>query len=205
MERPKRNLEDILLSANIPEAYLEKCFDNFETPTEEHAQFKDAVLKAMGRLFAGTTQGILLSGSCGAGKSHLLVAVLREYILRRDLARAFFINVPQLFFDLKASFDPKSPYSERVILKRLRNTHLLALDDFGEGLKGDYANEVIYSVISHREFGGLPLLISTHHEPEAIIGIYSPAVYDRIMGMCEVIEVDLPSWRRRGEWSDESG
>jgi DNA replication protein DnaC len=127
---------------------------------------------------------LLLWGSPGRMKSGLAVAAARE-----TGAVWSFVPVPDLLYDLRATFDreqrSRDVMREAEVLGSVYDVELLILDDLGKQKATDWADEVIYQVIAHRDSDGRRTIITSNKGPGAIeahLGDSGPAIMSRILG-----------------------
>ena len=127
---------------------------------------------------------LLLWGPPGRMKSGLAVAVARE-----TGAVWSFVPVPDLLYDLRATFDreqrTRDVTRESEVLGSVYDVELLILDDLGKQKATDWADEVIYQVIAHRDSDGRRTIITSNKGPGAIeahLGESGPAIMSRILG-----------------------
>src|ERR1700692_2878454 len=103
--------------ARIPNRYEHCDFDNFDkdiydTGAEWAAWNRSLeqaklVTEAFARDYpAGPAPGLLLMGPCGAGKTHLAVAALRQIVLRGHTG--LFYDYRELLKEIQASYNPEN-------------------------------------------------------------------------------------------------
>ena len=107
------------------------------------------------------TNWILLSGSDGAGKTHLAVAAA---VARQEAGdEVFFASVADLLDHLRAAFAPDSPITHDDLLWRIKTVNLLVLDDMGAERTSDFAEEKLFQILDYRYAEQLPAIITTSH------------------------------------------
>lgn len=112
-------------------------------------------------------RGLVLWGEVGRGKTHLLVAVLRDLIFQHGV-RARFVEFSHLLADLKAGFDVGRGMA--ALIDPLVKVEVLAIDELGKGMRTDFEITVIDELISRRYNAMLPTLATTNYAPEAATG-----------------------------------
>lgn len=137
------------------------------------------------------SQGLLLWGDVGTGKSYTAAAIANELIERmRPVVMTSFIKLLQTF---------DSHYSSDVV-ERVMASDLLVIDDLGAERSTDYALEKVYNVIDSRYRSGKPIILTTNlnlTDMKNCDDIRFNRIYDRIFEMCYPIMVVGKSWRKK--------
>jgi len=94
--------------------------------------------------------GLLLTGGCGSGKTHLAVAALLEIISCDKGGRLLFSNFQDLIQEIHASFDDDHVPSKSELLRPLIDADLLVLDELGSQKPSPFVNDILYYVINSR-------------------------------------------------------
>jgi len=182
-------------------------------------QHQTAVLGAVSRWLAGyqpgAERGLVLYGEVGRGKTHLLVAMLRELVLVRGTA-ARFVEFSHLLADLKAGFD--AGRGAAALLDPLVAVEVLAIDELGKGRHTDFESMVVDELVSRRYNAMRPILATTNFLPhagtgravvgaaEAGLGLAPPPslvdrvgerVYSRLRETCDFVEVKGEDYREQ--------
>lgn len=111
------------------------------------------------RNFAETLRGsLVLHGSFGTGKTHLLAALCNDLSARGMLCR--FTTAPNLFLALNFHIARKQDYSG--IIQSAISTPLLVLDDIDKAKPSEFREEVYFKILDSRTTAGRPTAISTN-------------------------------------------
>lgn len=126
--------------------------------TANQQQFGRAVAAA--QAFAAAPHGwLVLTGSPGAGKTHIAAAVANACIARGQAV--LFAVVPDLLDHLRSAFAPTSPETYDELFEQVRTAPLLVLDDLGTHSSTPWAQEKVFQLLNHRYNAQLPTVITT--------------------------------------------
>ena len=139
--------------------------------------------------------GLLLKGSCGTGKTHLAVAILRE--TAEAGIPGMFVVVPDLIAKMLASFDAKDGKAGALV-ETAKNAPLLVLDDLGAENPKPWVVELIYVLINHRYEYMLPTVITTNYDGTKIGAIFGKRVQSRLAEMTVPVNIRAEDYRMRG-------
>lgn len=158
-------------------------------------------------------RGMVLSGDVGRGKTHLMVAVLRDLAFQYG-ATVRFVEFSHLIADLKSSFDRGSGSSS--LLDPLARVDVLAIDELGKGRNTEFEGTVLDELISRRYNAGATILATSNYWPgpstgKAVGNLANPKaadrprlvdrvgdrIYSRLEEMCDFIGVEGKDFRLR--------
>ena len=187
-------LERILALSNLGERFRDASFENF-TPTDGTEACWAYTKEYAENFTKKTDSGICIYGRAGNGKSHLAAAMVNRLIQRGFTA--VFIEVPDLFSRIKATYGAEGEGSEDKIMRALGECDLLVLDDAGAERPSDWVQEKFFQIINTRYKNRLPVVITTNTKDmaglEDIIGFRA---YDRVLEMCLPLKNNGESYRR---------
>jgi DNA replication protein DnaC len=174
-----------------------------------------AVSRWLSTYAPGTERGLVLVGDVGRGKTHLLVAMLRELVLVHGVSCRF-VEFSHLLADLKAGFD--AGRGAAALLDPLVAVEVLAIDELGKGRNTEFESMVVDELVSRRYNAMRPLLATSNFLPrtsvgrgtanasEAQLGLAPPPalvdrvgdrVFSRLLETCEFVEVKGEDHRER--------
>lgn len=151
--------------AEIPKRYLNCSIENFTpqgaTDSDQYTSQLKALSIAKRTIKEFPTQGILLTGNCGTGKTHLAVAILRA-LLQKGVA-GIFCDVSQLLSNIQSTWNPNSPSTSMDVLTPISTTPILVLDEIGAGKITEWSRDIIAQIINQRYNNDLFTIITTNY------------------------------------------
>lgn len=201
----------------IPSKYTYATLRSFQASTDSQHKAKELVESFIQEFPKRKSRGIVMYGDVGRGKTHLMVAAIRQLAFMYGV-KSTFIEFTHLCADLKGSFQKGEGAS--FLMEEVCGVEILALDEMGKGRNTEWEQFVLDEIISRRYNAGLPILATTNYRPGQItpniIGRsgrpnmslggqmtlqdrVGPRVYSRLGEMAEFIEVTGKDWRDFGE------
>ncbi len=204
-------VDQLLRRARIPARYISKDFRAYD-PDPKYPSQLEALTSSIQFVedFPEVRRGLLFSGPCGVGKTHLAVAVLKSLVLEKHVSVRF-VDETELLRRLQYSYGPDSPETEREVLRPLHSVELLVWDDLGAGRPTDWVAETIRTILNHRYTRGKQIVLTTNlplkpagsgypenlgREQNLAERIGAP-LYSRIMEMCRIVEMNGRDFRRQ--------
>ena len=151
-------------ASGIPARHSNSTRPTF-SPADQH---QTAVLTAVSGYLASfdptayENRGLVLYGDVGRGKTHLLVALLRELVFRYGV-RIKFVEFSHLLADLKSGFDQGQGTSS--LLDPLTDVEVLAIDELGKGRGTEFEGTILDELVSRRYNAMRPILATTNYHP----------------------------------------
>ncbi len=161
-----------LSKAGIPKRFAEKTFENYsiDVPNDDAGEKREVLSQARSaaRRFARdypalTKTGLLFSGRCGTGKTHLSIAIAKE-LLGKGID-VYYCNVKELLEQMRNAYNPVTQSTPQEVLDRAVRAEVLILDDLGAERLTDWVQETMYHLINQRyQHGQGALIITTNHD-----------------------------------------
>jgi DNA replication protein DnaC len=201
-----------LAAAGVPRRYLHCTFENY-APANPLQRTALAVARTFVESYPAVERGILFTGPCGAGKSHLAAAILRRLVLEQG-TRGVFADYQDLLKRIQASYSrgPGEGPTEEDVLAPVLEAEVLVLDDLGSRRSTPWAEETIGHLLTVRyneerttilttNLLGIEALPEQRDDVPKDNVLLSERVAERILSrlheMCRVVLVDGPDHRRR--------
>ena len=200
--RNTRSGPPAVAKARIPRRYKDCDFRNF---FPKHDSQKSAVWMA-NKLASEfhpdyDGQGLLLTGTCGVGKTHLAVALLKA-ITDRGFS-AMFYEFGALLKEIQGSYNSSTKTSELAVLAPVLEADVLVLDELGASKPTDWVRDTMAHVINTR-YNDRKLTIFTSNYLDARVADRDETLEDRIgvrlrsrlFEMCKTVLVEGDDFRR---------
>lgn len=205
-ENKTRNIEDIMKRyCGIPPRY--SAAKKTDIPSE--------LWKESGPFLTGKSEGLYLHGQTGTGKTHLAIAIMREYLINNNPESYFswpsyfmsehpqypiFKSIPDLLMEIRATFrnDPEQRYgTESAVIDRysdgVYHDHqwppFFIFDDLGAEKTTDWVLQTLYTVLDRRYRDMKRTIFTSNLSLDQISLKLNDRIASRIAGMCKVIEL----------------
>jgi len=158
----KRNGYDWLHDKSIfaDNTLKQATFDSYEVEKEEETKNKRLAMKLADKYINNETFNTIMTGTPGAGKSHLAMALLHKVNEEsRPYKKCLFVSVDEIMRRIKNSFNNKeSIYTEEFVTQLCAEPDVLVLDDLGAetGNMGsqkqatDFTSRTLYAIVNSR-------------------------------------------------------
>lgn len=163
-------------------------FDNYLEAEPETIANKKLARVIADEYLKGAAYNTIMSGTPGAGKSHLSMAMLQAVNKHSDPWRkCLFVSVDELMRRIKDSFNNKqSHYTEQNMVERLTKADLLVLDDLGaetgaissDKAATDFTTRTLYAIVNGRM--NKPTIITTNLSSSELARMYDQKLLSRM-------------------------
>lgn len=205
-----RQANALIDQARIPKRYQNCSLSNFEVHNDSH---RDAlkISRQFVKNFPAQEVGLIFIGSCGVGKTHLGVAIIRELIEKKK-APCIFYDFRELIRDIQSTYTPDSNLSESEVLAPVFDAAVLVLDELGAKRTTAWVEEMVFYIINQRyNQKKLTILTSnyldTEEEADGRDALYKKGgdtlvdrigvrLRSRLYEMCKVVQIEGEDYRK---------
>ncbi len=182
-------IDNMIESANVPVVFQSASLKDLEPEIAEALT---------------TEQSYFIKGNVGVGKSHMAVAIMREYLreikpeydeqrkeysYHPEESMPVFVEVPELLLRIRDTYNDASNESEKDIVNYYSSTPFLVLDDLGSEKASEFSTLMLYLIINRRCTSGKTTIITSNLSLALIEDRLSDRISSRIKGMCKEINV----------------
>jgi DNA replication protein DnaC len=193
----------LLEAARIPRRFGECSLANYRP-----AEGNGSQLRALGlahrlvKEYPAADRGLLLTGPCGVGKTHLAVAVLRGLIEKG--VTCLFYEFGALLNDIRRSFDPDTQASESEVLAPVYEAEVLVLDELGAVRPTDWVRDMMMQIVGSRYNDRRLTIFTTNYtdaqdmpSDETLEDRVGARLRSRLYEMCRTVVIEGEDYRRR--------
>lgn len=162
--REVKRYKRILETSGISEAFLSKTFENFLTKGKpkvvaDAKKLSQEYTKSFENIKTTENNSIALCGQVGSGKTHLATAIANE--LMKQGYGVLYMQYRDAITRLKQSLLDEENYQREI--NKYKRAAILFIDDLYKGKGKD--DNIVYEIINHRYFTGLPMIITSEFSP----------------------------------------
>ena len=128
--------------------------------------------------FTTESDGILMSGGTGLGKTHLSLAIA-DAVIKKGY-NVIYCSVPEILRTIECEHFRKSGEDT---MGTLTKCDLLILDDLGAEIEKPLYTSLIYELVNARISRGLPMIINSNLGPNDIQQRYQDRIWSRLFSM----------------------
>ncbi len=203
--------QDLYKDAKIPKKFRHCRLDNFTVhegygknkKLNHHLSGSCQLAKTFVRKYPNLSKGLFFMGNCGAGKTHLAVAIISELTLCKGIPCLFY-DFRDLLKDIRFSYDPNSPISEFSVLEPVITKEILVLDDLGAWKISDWVRDIVNYIINKRYNDSLITIITSNwmdnpkkKDEETLADRIGVRLRSRLHEMCQEMEIEAQDYREQ--------
>jgi len=194
-------LDRMLADARIPKRYEHCDLDSYLPSHESQKNAKLFVQRFLDK-YPRIDIGLLFLGTCGVGKTHLAVALLKKIVMEKGDSCLFY-DFRDLLREIQASWNSVSKTSELEVLQPVLEARVLVLDELGANKPTDWVRDTITHIINCRYndrkltiFTSNYLDITPNHKEENLTDRIGVRLRSRLYEMCREIEIYGEDFRK---------
>ena len=194
-------VERLLAAARIPQRYEHCDLESYLPNHESQKKAKIYVQRFLDK-YPQIDVGLLFLGTCGVGKTHLAVALLRQVISEKGDGGIFY-DFRDLLRETQGSWNSVSQASELEVLRPVLEAKVLVLDELGANKPTEWVRDTIAHIINCR-YNDKKITIFTSNYLDTPIRQGEETLKDRIgirlrsrlYEMCREIEIGGVDFRQ---------
>jgi DNA replication protein DnaC len=187
-------VERLLAEARIPNRYEHCDLDSYLPNHESQKKAKIFVQRFLEK-YPQIDVGLLFLGTCGVGKTHLSVALLKQVVLGMGDSGLFY-DFRDLLREIQGSWNSVSQASEMEVLRPVLEAKVLVLDELGANKPTEWVRDTIAHIINCR-YNDKKLTIFTSNyldspsKPgeESLTDRIGVRLRSRLFEMCREVEI----------------
>jgi chromosomal replication initiation ATPase DnaA len=199
---------NVLTGLNIPDMYRQVSFDNFDK-TGNITEF-NKVKEVVDLEFDSISCLLWSKNLYGVGKTHLLYAMVKEYLLsnKRIIIKQLNSNLVSVLYNgvkigifneydllnkIRDTFKPNNEISEGDVFKELGKYQVLCIDDLLKYQPSnlDFYQRVMFQIVNERYNNNQSLIITTNKNLVELGEYLGMATSDRLCAMTKNYQLQL--------------
>lgn len=169
--RKYRNIINRIYKENyVGRKFQEQNFENFYVDSNNEYAVKvasDYISKSINKI---QTNGLIITGKSGVGKTHLAAAIANKLIENDKIV--LMGRLTTLLDMIRETFRDNTK-SENELIELYSNVDMIIIDDLGTEKISSWALEKLYTIIQNRCENRLPIIITTRFDKEGLIERFS--------------------------------
>jgi DNA replication protein DnaC len=201
--RTRQNQTKLLDAARIPRRYSECSLHNYYPVKGNGTQLRafNYAFRLV-REYPAVDRGLLLMGTCGVGKTHLSVAILRG-LVEKGIACLFY-EFGALLKEIQNSYNPVSQTSEFKVLAPVYEAEVLVLDELGASKPTDWVRDTMMQIINTRYNDRKLTIFTTNYldgrrteRDETLEDRIGVRLRSRLYEMCKTVQIEGEDYRKK--------
>jgi DNA replication protein DnaC len=189
-------------AANIPRRHNECSLKSYQPAKGNGSQllaFNYAF--RLVREYPAVDRGLVFMGTCGVGKTHLSVAILRGLIEKG--IPCLFYEFGSLLKEIQNSYNPISQTSELKVLAPVFEAEVLVLDELGASKPTDWVRDTMMQIINTRYNDRKLTIFTTNYldgrraeRDETLEDRIGVRLRSRLFEMCKTVQIEGEDYRK---------
>jgi DNA replication protein DnaC len=198
--RKQKSHSNQLEKVKIPRRYESCHFQSYKVinPSQQKAY---AYASKLAMEYPAIDRGLLLMGTCGVGKTHLGVSILKA-LTERGFSCLFF-EFGSLLKQIQDSYNPSTKSSELKILSNIFDAEVLVLDEIGASKPTDWVRDTMAHIINTRYNDKKLTIFTTNYlderkseKDETLEDRIGVRLRSRLFEMCKTVKIEGPDYRK---------
>ncbi|HSW39250.1 MAG TPA: ATP-binding protein [Acidobacteriota bacterium] len=193
--------ERLLAKARIPKRY-EHCDLDSYLPNHDSQKRAKIYVQHFLEKYPQIDVGLIFLGTCGVGKTHLAVSLLKQVILEKGDSGLFY-DFRDLLREIQASWNSVSQTSELDVLRPVLEARVLVLDELGANKPTEWVRDTIAHIINCRYNDKTITIFTSNYldnpgktAEESLKDRIGVRLRSRLYEMCREVEIHGPDFRR---------
>lgn len=201
--RTQNNQEKLLEAARIPRRYNECSLQNYYPAKGNGTQLRafNYAFRLV-REYPAVDRGLVFMGTCGVGKTHLSVAILRGLVEKG--IPCLFYEFGSLLKEIQNSYNPISQTSEYKVLAPVFEAEVLVLDELGASKPTDWVRDTMMQIINTRYNDRKLTIFTTNYldgrrseRDETLEDRIGVRPRSRLFEMCKTVQIEGEDYRKK--------
>ncbi|MCU0239267.1 MAG: ATP-binding protein [Pyrinomonadaceae bacterium] len=198
--RKKKGQPNWLERVKIPRRYNNCSLTNYkvQNPSQQKAL---SFASKLAMEYPAIDRGLLLMGTCGIGKTHLAVSILKA-LTERGFSCLFY-EFGSLLKEIQDSYNPHTQASELKILANIFDAEVLVLDELGASKPTDWVRDTMAHIINTRYNDNKLTIFTTNYlddrktdKEECLEDRIGTRLRSRLFEMCKTIKIEGKDYRQ---------
>ena len=164
-EHYRKIINQLYKDSYMKKNYQNMNFENFNTELVNDIAIKiieDYTEKCIAKK---QTNGLIITGTSGVGKTHLAAAIANKLIEKGQIV--LIGRLTTLLDKIKETFADNT-ISENELIELYSNIDMIIIDDLGTERVSKWALEKLYTIIENRNENRLPIVITTRFDKNGL-------------------------------------
>jgi DNA replication protein DnaC len=187
----RHRLLEMTRSIGVAPRFAECSFDSFISDGDAMAR----TVERCKALASGTVSAVALCGPTERGKTHLMVATLKEAV--RLSHSALYVSEPVIYRQIRETYlGRKDCMTESQVIARYSDVDVLGIDEIGRSAWTEHETRILGEIITNRHNGMSRTIVATNLNPADFTNYFDDAILRKLTTECLVT-----AWRRYGHGS----
>lgn len=198
--RKQKSHSNQIEKVKIPRRYENCHFQSYKV-TNPSQQKAYGYASKLAMEYPAVDQGLILMGTCGVGKTHLAVSILKA-LTERGFSCLFY-EFGSLLKQIQDSYNPNTQSSELKILSNIFDAEILVLDEIGASKPTDWVRDTMAHIINTRYNDKKLTIFTTNYldekkseKDESLEDRIGVRLRSRLYEMCRTIKIEGHDFRK---------